>query len=110
MRTIDEEIARRVQQAAESGELRGAKGYGQPMAHDAGWDSTPAALRMPMKILKDAGVVPPEIEMFHERARLRTAVEAAVDPQERKRLQILLAALEQNIALRLESLRVNSSL
>jgi hypothetical protein len=110
MRTIDEEIARRLQEAAESGELRSAKGYGQPAAHDPGWESTPAALRMPMKILKDAGATPPEIEMFHERARLRKAVEAAADPLERKRLQILLAALEQNIALRLESLRINSNL
>jgi hypothetical protein len=109
MRTIDEEIARRLQEAAESGELRGAKGYGQPMPHDPGWESTPAALRMPMKILKDAGATPPEIEMFHERARLRQAAETAVDPVERKRLQIQLAALEQNIALRLESLRINSN-
>jgi hypothetical protein len=110
MRTIDEEIAHRLQEAAESGELRGAKGYGLPIAHDAGWESTPAALRMPMKILKDAGATPPEIGMFHERARLRKAVEMADDPLERKRLQILLAALEQNIALRLESLRTNLNL
>jgi hypothetical protein len=110
MRTIDEEIARRLQEAAESGELRGAKGYGQPTAHDPGWESTPAALRMPMKILKDAGATPPEIEMFRERARLRQAVEAAVEPEERKRTQIQLATLEQNIALRLESLRIHSNL
>jgi hypothetical protein len=30
MRTFDEEIARRLQEAADSGELRGAKGYGKP--------------------------------------------------------------------------------
>ncbi len=55
MRSLDEEIARRLQEAAASGELSRAKGYGKPLAHDPGWESTPEALRMPMKILKDAG-------------------------------------------------------
>jgi hypothetical protein len=110
MRTIDEEIARRLQEAADSGELSRAKGYGQPMAEDTGWDSTPAALRMPMKILKDAGAAPPEIALFHERARLRRAVEACVDAADRHALQLQLAQLEQNIALRLESLRMHASL
>ena len=30
MRSFDEEIARRLQEAADSGELQGAKGYGKP--------------------------------------------------------------------------------
>ena len=49
MRTLDEEIARRLQQAADSGELSSAKGYGKPTPEDPGWEATPAALRMPMK-------------------------------------------------------------
>ena len=110
MHTIDEEIAYRLQLAAKSGELEGADGYGQPLPFDPGWESTPAALRMPMKILKDAGAMPPEIELFHERARLRKAVEALVDPQERQRLLARLAILEQDIALRLESLRIHATL
>jgi len=109
MRTWDEEIARRLQEAAESGELSRAKGYGKPLPDDPGWNSTPDALRMPMKILKDAGVPPPEIELFHERARLRAAVDAATEPGERQRLQLELAQLEQMLALRLESLRIFAS-
>lgn len=110
MRTLDEEIARHLKEAAESGELGKAKGYGKPLPVDPGWESTPEALRMPMKILKDAGVVPPEIEWFHERARLKVSIEAAVDPAERRALQLQLIQLEQKIALRLEALRVNSML
>jgi len=110
MRTFDEEIARHLQEAAASGELGSAKGYGQPLAADPGWEATPAALRMPMKILKDAGVVPHEIAMFHERARLRTALAAAADAGERRNLQRQLGELEQILAFRLESLRVNSEL
>lgn len=110
MRTFDEEIARRLQEAAESGELGSAKGYGKPLPEDPGWDATPPELRMPMKILKDAGAVPPEIEWFHERARVKASIDAATDPAERQKLQLKLIELEQKIALRLEALRVNSSL
>ena len=110
MRTFDEEIARRIQEAADSGELSGAKGYGKPTPEDPGWEATPAALRMPMKILKDAGATPPEIAMFHERARLKQLIGASADPAERKRLQLQLVEIEQKIALRLEALRINASL
>ena len=110
MRTFDQEIARLLQEAAESGELSRAKGYGKPLPEDPGWESTPEALRMPMKILKDAGVVPPEVEWLHERARLKASIEATQDPEGRRALRLKLIELEQKIALRLEALRVNRSL
>ncbi|WP_349741262.1 DnaJ family domain-containing protein [Roseateles cavernae] len=108
--TLDEEIARKLREAAASGELAAAEGYGRPFDEDEGWHATPEALRMPFKILKNAGYAPPEVELFHERARLRAAVELATDADERQRLQQALSALEQSLALRLESLRVNASL
>jgi hypothetical protein len=107
MRTFDEEIAHRLKEAAESGELSAAKGYGKPLEADAGWEATPEALRMPMKILKDAGVAPPEIEMFRERARIKALIEATTDTGERERLRLALMDLEQKIALRLESLHLH---
>lgn len=64
---------------------------------------------MPMKILKDAGVVPAEIEWFHERARLKASIQTASEA-ERRQLQLKLIELEQKIALRLEALRLNSTL
>ena len=110
MRTFDEEIARYLQQAADSGERSRAEGYGKPLPDDPGWKATPEALRMPMKILKDAGAIPPEVEWFHERARLKASIAATADPVERQKLQLQLLELEQKIALRLEALRVNPSL
>ena len=110
MRTFDEEIARRIQEAADSGELRGAKGYGKPASHDPGWETTPEALRMPMKILKDAGAAPPEVAMFHERARLKQLVASEADTDKRESLQRQLMELEQTIALRLDALRIHASL
>ena len=110
MPTLDEEIARHLRQAAESGELKAARGYGEPLAEAEGWNETPEALRMPFKILKDAGVVPLEVEMFQQRARLRAALDEAAAADEKAALQRTLSELEQSIALRLESLRVRGSL
>ena len=110
MPTLDEQIAKALEAAAASGELERARGYGKPLPEIEGWDDTPEALRMPFKILKDAGIAPPEVELFHERRRLREAAEASADPTERERLMKELGILEAKIALRLEALRVNARL
>ena len=108
MRSIDEEIARHLQEAAASGELSRAASYGKPMREDVGWDDTPQALRLPFKILKDAGVAPPEIALFHQRAALAAALRDCTDEQQRTGLMQQLSDLEQKIALRLEALRVSA--
>ena len=110
MPTLDEEIARHLAEAAASGELKAAPSYGKPLATPEGWDEAPPELRQAFKILKDAGFAPPEIELFHERARLRAEAEAAVGSGEKQRLQRALSDLEQKISLRLEALRVNGRL
>ena len=110
MRSMDEEIARRLAEAQDSGELSKAESYGKPMLEGDGWDDTPEALRMPFKILKDAGVVPREVEMFRERAELAAQLRHCTDPEEQRVLMQKLSELEQAIALRLEALRINPSL
>ena len=105
MRSLDDEIAAKVAQAASSGELASAPSWGKPMPDDARWQQTPDALRLPFKILKDAGVVPYEVELLHRRARLRRAIDACTDPAMRRELQILASELEQNLALRLDAWR-----
>lgn len=110
MRSLDEEIARRLAEAQASGELAQSASYGKPLADPAGWDDTPAALRMPFKVLKDAGVVPREVEMFRERADLRRRLGECSDPVAQRALLQQLSELEQAIALRLEALRINPSL
>ncbi len=107
---LDDEIGRKLAQAHRDGELQGLKDYGKPFELDPGWEQTPQEFRMPFKILKDAGMAPPEIELFHERARLRQALQAARDEEERRHLQLALATLEQKLSLRLEALRASGSL
>lgn len=110
MPTLDETIAQRLAEAAASGELQAARSWGKPLAELEGWEATPEALRMPFKILKDAGFAPPEVGLFHERARLRAQIASSCDAAQREQLERELSALEHKLALRLESLRIHSML
>jgi len=105
MLTLDEQIVEMLAASIASGELQSAPSFGKPLQAVAGWDATPEPLRMPFKILKDAGFVPPEVLLFHQRAALKTAVDAATHPTDRERLRQQLSELEQRLALRLEALR-----
>lgn len=105
MKFLEDEIGRKLAEAERKGELRAAHGYGQPMVEHAGWDETPDDLRMPFKILKDAGVVPHEVELMKQRAQLRSELQTATDPARIAELQQQLALLEQTISLRMEALR-----
>jgi len=110
MPTQDEEIARHLREAMASGELAGTPGFGKPLPEDPGWEATPEELRMPFRILKNAGFVPPEVELLHERAALNAALSAAAGQAERSALRQRLSDLEQKIALRLEALRSHGKL
>lgn len=106
----EDEIGRKLDEAQRSGELSAAQSYGKPMLSDAGWEQTPDEFRMGFKILKNAGVVPPEVALFHQRAQLRAALEAASTEPDRLAIQKSLSELEQRISLRLEALRASGSL
>jgi hypothetical protein len=110
IRSLDEAIADHLAEATRSGELRNAPSFGKPMAEMEGWNETPVEFRLPFKILKDAGVSPPELELFHRRAALRQQLAECSAESQRLVLQQRLSELEQVIALRLESLRAGGRL
>ena len=110
IRTLDEEIAQHLAQAYRTGEIQSAKGFGKPMAESDGWSETPVEFRLPFKILKNAGLRPPEIGIFQKRAALREQVAACTCEAERTALLAKLAEFDQLIALRLEGMRVNGKL
>ena len=110
MPTQDEEIAQQLHQALESGELAGTPGFGKPLPGDPGWNATPESLRMPFKILKNAGFVPAEVELFHERTALSAALQSCRSAGERIEVRRKLSDLKLKIGLRLEALRVNGTL
>lgn len=110
----DDHIGRALRDSEASGELRAAPSWGKPLAAGDGWDQTPAELRMPFKILKDAGVVPPEVETMRRIAALQDELNArpadAPDDEVTRAKRQRLSELRQVLALRLEKLRVSGSL
>ncbi len=108
LKLLDDHIGRSLAQAHASGELRSAPGYGKPLDLGDGYDETPAELRMPFKMLKDSGFVPPEIELMREIEALRlTLANEAPDTNSQKQQE--LAALQQKLAWCLERLRSSRS-
>jgi hypothetical protein len=104
LKVLDDHIGEHLRESEASGELRAAPSYGRPLQLNDGYDDTPAELRLAMKILHDAGIVPPEVEALHRLAALRRDAAAATDPQEARQLGQRASELEQLIKLRLERL------
>lgn len=110
MPTLDEQIAQSLQDSLSSGELRSAPSWGKPLDFGDGYDETPVELRLPFKILKDAGYVPHEVLQLREVAALREERGACTDPARALAIERRIADLQQLVALRLERLRVTGTL
>mgnify|MGYP001423339462 CR=1 FL=1 len=109
LKLLEDDIGRALGESARNGELQSAPSYGKPLHFGDGYDDTPAELRMPMKVLKDAGVVPPEVELMQRIAALEARAAAAAAP-EAAALRREAAELRLGLALRLERLRLSGSL
>lgn len=113
---LEDHIGRALAESAASGELRTAPSYGRPLQFGDGYDETPDALKMPFKVLKDAGIVPREVELMRRIAALQQQLQARGDGDavgdadgaraDRQRL----AEMQQALSLWLEKLRLSGSL
>lgn len=111
MPTLDEQIAQGLEDARASGELAAAPSWGKPLAFDDGWDETPVELRLPFKLLKDAGYVPHEVVQLREIAQMKDELQrGGGDPVRTEALRRRVADLQQRVALRLERLRATGTL
>ena len=113
LKLIDDHIGRSLAESERSGELRAAKSFGKPLDFGDGYEQTPAEFRMPMKILRDAGVVPAEVEAMREIAALQAQLEAlgpAAEEAPARALRQRISEKRQALALRLEKLRHSGSL
>lgn len=106
MPTLDEQIARALEESRKNGELESAKSWGKPQQEDREFNETPDEFRLSFKILKNAGYVPPEVEMLKEIATLTEAlnVMSPADPQY-EGVRARLTDLRLKTAVRLESMR-----
>jgi hypothetical protein len=75
---------RRIQEAMERGEFDNLPGRGKPIVQED-LSAVPEELRMAYKILKNAGCVPPEVELTNEVSSLRRLVLEMDEGEERKR-------------------------
>lgn len=110
LRLLEDDIGRALNESVRSGELQSAPSYGKPLNFGDGYDETPAELRMPMKVLKDAGVVPPEVETMQRIAALEAQAAACADAAAAETLRRQAHDLRLALALRLERLRQSGSL
>ena len=109
LQLLDDHIGRSMRDTEASGELQAAACWGKPLDFGDGYEETPAELRMAFKMLKDAGVVPPEVDMLHRLAALRQELVAAAGDAEREQaLRQRIATLQVSVQLRLDSLRVGN--
>ncbi len=106
LQLLDDHIGRALRASEAKGELEAAPSWGKPLDFGDGYEQTPPELRMGLKILKDAGIVPPEVEMMRALAGLRSELEAAVGDAVRERsLRGRIAAMQLAIDLRRDALR-----
>jgi hypothetical protein len=75
---------RKIREAISEGAFDGLKGAGKPLTiEDETW--IPEDLRPVYRVLKNAGIVPPELELKKEILSLRTLIDGMDDNEERTR-------------------------
>lgn len=107
LKLLEDDIGRKLAESAD--ELKLARNYGKPLDFGDGYDETPDELKLPMKMLKDAGYAPPEVALMQEIAALAASLEGRPDDTETRAQRQKLAEMRQQLALRLEKLRSTRS-
>jgi len=111
LRLLDDHIGQSLRDSEASGELKAAPSYGKPLNFGDGYAETPDELKMPFKMLKDAGYAPPEVELMQQIAALQASLDGhALDDAATRPQRQQLAEMRQQLALRLEKLRSSGSL
>ncbi|MEO7255798.1 MAG: DUF1992 domain-containing protein [Casimicrobium sp.] len=107
LQILEDEIGRHLTESLASGELSQAASYGKPIDLGDGYRETPEELRMGFKILKDAGFVPPEVELMKEIALLRAELARAEHPFDSVKLRRQLLDLEVSLSVARDRLSGN---
>jgi hypothetical protein len=109
LQLLEDDIGRSLAESQRNGELRTAPSYGKPLSFGDGYEQTPDELRMGFKILKNAGVLPPEVQLMRDIETLRLSLQDAADNEQNRADRQRLVQMQQALALRLEALRMRST-
>jgi hypothetical protein len=96
---------RQIQKARLKGDLQGLKGEGKPLPDRTGDAFVNPGDAVGFRIMAEAGVLPEEIVLKKEAARLRESIAAAPDTAARKALMAELAQVEMRQAMAEEARR-----
>jgi hypothetical protein len=97
MNLLDHIAEERILAAIKRGEFDHLAGAGKPLNLDD--DAlVPPELRMAFRILKNAGYVPPEVEMLRDARELERAIALAESDADKRRLALKLSLLESRLA------------
>ncbi len=107
LRMVDDHIGRSLAESEANGELQSASNFGKPLDFGIGYAETPEELRMGFKILKDAGFVPPEVELMRDIEALNRKIGCSINTQEVLQMKAQLAHMRQKLAMSME--RLNGS-
>lgn len=109
LKLLEDHIGRALAESERSGELRTARSWGRPLDLGDGYDQTPVELRMGYKILKDAGIVPPEVELMREIDALGLQLQNLAEGEEAVALRQRIADKRLLLSMRLERLRATGA-
>ena len=79
-------IEQMIREAMERGEFDNLKGEGKPVNLDS-YFATPEELRAGFSLMKNAGVVPEEIELLKEVGAMKQELSSCKDEEERRKLR-----------------------
>jgi len=101
--SFDETIEALIKEAQERGEFDNLPGKGQPLNLKDYFD-TPEDVRVAQSVLKNAGLLPLEIDLLHDIARLKESLKMAGDEIEKESIRKKLRDKQLQVNLLLERL------
>lgn len=107
MAGIDDIIGGWVRDAEKSGEAKKLPGYGKPLNLDED-KHVPSKYRMAYRVLKNAGYMPPEVEMIKRIGKLKAEIEIESNNLKRSALQTDLNEAQQKLDVALEKFKFSS--
>jgi len=102
--SLQKNIDEKIEEAIAKGEFDNLPGKGKPLDLDA-YFATPENLRMGYSILKNANIIPEEIELLRQIEALKKSLDSSTTPTEKEALRQQLSEKLTNFDLRMEQNR-----
>jgi len=100
----DDIIGGWIRDAEASGDIKNLPGYGKPLNLDDD-RNIPQEYRLVSRILKNAGITPPEVQFLKEIAELRKQVAKETDTAKQQVLQLQIRKIQLKLDLALDKLK-----